>query len=807
MPDEPLPPTAPAAIPMVDEAGAAVDVPHDAVRDAFLGKGYGFAQGSRVPMVAANGQFGHVEAGKAQEAFSSGARIATPAEIHKAQIHAEYDNFGGFIASGAAEAANQALLGAGDALAVGAAKVVGSRETAEKVRRTLADLREENPASTVAGGVVGALAPLALTGGESAAARILSAPTRALGAVGDVAEHAAAASVPQLGASMAARVAHEAVVQGARAGAEGAILGAGNDLTEQTLEGGPELNGEKLLAALGHGALLGGAAGGLLGAGGALGRGVLGRSQPALDRAAGEQAFRALNPRLKFAELGEDLPGGAAGVGNELLDRGVLQAGDKLTDIAPKVAAARKAAGEELGVMLGDLDAMGAAHAPDAAKVIDRIRTDVIEPLAKLPGYEHEIAEVTKYLESFATKTQEGLTFTGLRDIRAALDDKIYRGSNALNPSPVMKELQRMRGIVEDELTVAGDKAAATLGEDFSTKYNDAKLSYRRLALADKAAQKSASAMIANRVISPTDYLAGIAGFAGGGLHGGLTGLALGAAHHVIRERGNATAAVLLDKVAAFAAIQRASRVVDAEVDRGIAGLLEPGKRAQPKVKAGAFASSSNPYRSHADAVTGAVRGAESHAGDVENAVTPIVDHAPKTAKAFQAAAIRTTIALHAVLPKGHLPPPSVTPQFDEPVVSDAERERFERARAIAHDPVGVTFARAAKGQLTKSDVDLFKKSSPALYQDVVARTQEQLARLKAPLDTTRESQLRVLMGMPPADPQLAGIMQNTYVTPAGQPQPNQGPTGSGPKATPKQREGLANRERLAGLNSDTEGP
>ena len=82
----------------------------DFIGEAFLGKGYGFAQGARVPMVAANGQFGHVEAGKAQEAFQSGARVATPAEIHKAQIHAEYDNFGGFLASGAAEVLTDALI-------------------------------------------------------------------------------------------------------------------------------------------------------------------------------------------------------------------------------------------------------------------------------------------------------------------------------------------------------------------------------------------------------------------------------------------------------------------------------------------------------------------------------------------------------------------------------------------------------------------------------------------------------------------------------------------------------------------------
>lgn len=987
MPDvEPLPTSVPATIPMVDAAGAPIEVPHTDVREAFLGKGYGFAQGSRVPMVAANGQFGHVEAGKAQEAFQSGARVATPEEIHKAQIHAEYDNFGGFIASGAAEAANQALLGAGDALAVGAAKAVGSAATAEKVRQTLSDLREENPGSTIAGGVVGALAPLALTGGESGVARILSAPTRALGAVGDVAGHVGAA-MPQLGESMAAQIAHQAITQGARAGAEGAILNAGNDLTEQTLGGDPELNGEKLLAALGHGALLGGAFGSILGATGAIGRNVIGRATPGLQDAAGEQYFRALNPERRFVKLAEKIPGGAAGVGGEL--RGIVEAGDKIDEIAPKVNAARKAQGELVGQSLDDADAAG-IQGPRIADVEAQVRRDVIADLAKMGNTnrgaiakaEGLLADLRNFAESHAphiepaptfridlapgetrapkatkaiefagrdeprllnpdagltdeggagwrivdgkpvlseepersplkfdytrpghiaepshidermtegadtgpaafgteraydvglkpgavveeplgsprvdratfeegggvtTRTKFGtepeglvpirkpikmrldeeatakarelarreydesltLSFKQAQEFRARLDDHIKWATNPLSPvNETTEALKGVRHAIEDTLVEAGDKAEGKLGKTWAEEYQERKLRYRRLAVADQAAENAVAALTANRVVSPSDYLAGLAGFAGGGLHGGLAGLALGAAHHVIRERGNATAAVLLDKVATFAAIQHAARAVDAEVDRGIAGLLEPGKRAQVKLKPEAFGKSSNPYRSHADAVTGAAAGAESHAEDVENAVAPIAGHAPKTAKAFQAAALRTTIALANLVPKGHLPAPSITPQLDRGQVTDGEREKYDRARAIMHDPVGVMFTRAAKGTLTRSDVDLFKQTSPKLYEAVVARTQEQLAHVKAPLDTSRETQLRVLMGMAPADPHLAGIMQSTYAPTPGQPKPNQGPTGTGPKATPKQREGLANRQRLAGLNSETE--
>ncbi len=814
MPDPVTAPPAPQTITMVGPDGAPIEVPHADAPKAFLEGGYGFAAGSTVPMRAANGQVGHVPAEKAQQAFASGARIATPEEVHKADIHAQYDNFAGYLAAGGAEAANQALLGAGDAIAVGAAHAVGGQASADKVRQTLSDLREENPIATGVGGVAGAVGGALATGGAGELAEgaegaeglfgavktALGAPSKALNTVGKLGEDAAKFIAPDLGPSLGGRIAQGAIMQGARGAAEGAVINAGNELTEESL-GDPQLSGEKLLAALGHGALLGGAAGGLLATTGELGREVLGRAQAPLESAAGEQAFRALNPERRFVKLAEKIDGGAEGVGRELLDQGLLEAGDKITDLAPKVAAARAAAGEKLGSMLGELDAMGPEFAPNPANVIDRVRREVIEPLAKLPGYKSEVGAVADYLEDFAAKTQEGLTFTGLRDIRSALDDKIFRGSNALNPSPVMKELQKMRAIVEDELTEYGDKAAASIGKDFRDRYESQKLSYRRLAVADQAAENATAALTANRIISPSDYLAGIAGFAGGGLHGGLAGLAMGAVHHVVRERGNSTAALILDKVSALGAIQRAARAVDAEVDRGIAGVLEPGKRAPVKTKPEAFGKAANPFRAHADAVIGAGVAPDVHADAIEKAVSPISDHAPQTAKAFQAAALRTTMGLANALPKGHMPPPSITPQFDEPAVSDGEKERYERLRAIAHDPVGVTFSRASKGLLTKADVDAFKANSPALYQDVVKRTQEQLAKLKKPLDTTREQQLRVLMGLPPADPHLAGVMAQTYVTPA--PQMNQGPRGQGPKATPKQREGLANSQRLAGLNDE----
>jgi hypothetical protein len=944
------------AIQMVDASGKAVRVAHTEAPKAFLEGGYGFQAGTRVPMRAANGQVGLVPAEKAQEAFASGAAIATPEDLHKAQIHADYDNFAGYLKSGAAEAANQALLGAGDALAVHAARTFGSDHAADQVKQTLSDLREENPVASGIGGVVGAVAPLVASGGESAIAKILSAPTRALGAAGDVAEGLAGRLLPEAGEGLVSRVAHEAIVQGARGGAEGAIINVGNELTEESL-GDPELNGEKLLAALGHGALLGGAAGGLLAGTGELGREVLGRARPALEQAAGEQAFRALNPERRFVKLAEKIPGGAEGVGSELMRQGIIEAGDTIEDLAPKVAAARKAVGEKIGSILdeadnagiegprlsdieskvrrgaladlkklgltnkgainvvddflADLRAFAEKHkpyeepadifkiglapseesAPRATKAISITHRDepfLVNPDAGLadegsagwrigkdgvpilndepamspividrtrPGHigdgpmidprmtegadrgpggvgirdaydvglkpgalTDEASSIRKPIkigrdEAAIAKSQAAaraeydksltMTFRQTQELRSHLDDKIKWSTNPLAPvNETTEALKAVRAAIEDTLVDAGDMAEGKLGKTWAEGYKDAKLQYRRLAVADHAAENAVAARTANRVVSPSDYLAGIAGFAGGGVHGGITGLAMSGIHHVIRERGNSAAAIMLSKVAAFGAVERAARAVDAEVDRGIAGVLEPGKRAPVKTKPEAFAKSSNPYREHANAVTGATLAPDAHAGDIEAAAAPVAGHAPQIAKAFQRAALRTTVALANAIPKGHLPPPSITPQFDKPTVSEEEKARYERLRAIAHDPVGVTFSRAAKGLLTKSDVEAFQANSPKLYEAVVARTQEQLARLKKPLDTQREAQLRILMGMPPADPKLASILAQTYVTPEGQAKPNQGP-GTGPKATPTMRKGLANRERLAGLNSD----
>lgn len=159
------------------------------------------------------------------------------------------------LTAGAAGAARSLTLGGSDA-ALTASGLVAPE--------TLKGLREQNEGATLAGEVVGAVAPALLTDGASLGAEgatvartagrarsfleTLAAPTRAVSEVGTLAREAAGGKA--LGA----------LAQGAT---EGAIYGAGSALSESVIENKP-LTTELLLSHAGPASLFGGVAGATL---------------------------------------------------------------------------------------------------------------------------------------------------------------------------------------------------------------------------------------------------------------------------------------------------------------------------------------------------------------------------------------------------------------------------------------------------------------------------------------------------------------------------------------------------------------
>lgn len=807
------------------QTGKPESVPDEQAEEAIKSGAYTFAQGQAVPVRDSAGRITSMPGEQAMTALHAGDVSLTTQKAVDAQAKvARYGTVGQTALTALEGAASTASLGASDWLE----RAAGGDQLAEDARQR----KEVNPIARGFGEAAG-FVPGLVTGGDEAEAGgylakgldALGAPQRAVGAIGDVAEHAAGALTPELGDSLLARIATKAVGTGARGTVEGAIYGGDQYLADQALEQNPDLSGESLLAAVGHGALLGGVAGGALGAGGEIGKDVLGRIAPHISGAAESQAFRALGARKAFVTAADRIEGGVEGVGRELLDSGLIGFGDNVDQVAEKVGSARQEAGGAVGKALESADAAG-VEGPKLANVFKTLDEGPLAKLRDLPsmnqGAIHRIealktdltaatgvkvptaAEFAEqgFAEDAAAKVRDKLladaklTFQDAQKFRARIDDAIKWSTNPLAPvNETTEALKGVRRALEGEIEAAGDRASKDLGEDWLKNYKSAKLRYRRLAVADDAVQDAVERRGANRVISPSDYGVGAAiGVAGGG----LAGLAGAAAHHVLRERGNAAAAVLLDRIGAFRGVGRAVGMVEKETARGIGRAVGDESRVTVSQKERAFGGDFNKRR---EAVVEAV-GNEDHAQAIQDAVGGIAQHAPGTAASFGRAALRATTYLASQLPK---PTDTVTstvsPKLAHYGPPASEKAAWNRKFDAVHDPVG-TMAHVERHTLTPDEVAAVSATHPAWYQGTVKEIKKRLTGLDNPLPRARMQTLSIWCGeplIPTMQPAFIQAMQLSHQANAPQAREPKRPRGN--PASGKSQSRVSENVGLTGLS------
>ena len=786
---------------------------------------YTFAQGQSVPVRDTTGRVTSMPAQQAMAGLVSGDVGLASQKAADAQAKVErYGTVGQTALTALEGAASTATLGASDWLERG----IGGEGVAEAARMR----KETNPLARGLGEAAGFIPGLFTGGDEAEGAGLLAkswdalgAPQRAIGAIGDVAEHAAGAVLPELGDSLLARIATKAVGIGARSTVEGAIYSGDQYLADQALEQNPDLSGESLLAAMGPGALLGGFGGVALGAGGELGKEVLGRIAPHISGAAESQAFRALNPRKAFVSAADRIEGGAEGIGRELLDSGLIGFGDNVEQVADKVSAARQEAGAAVGKTLADADAAG-FDGPKLANVFKQLDEGPLARLKDLPSMNRgaidrieslkadliaatglkvptaaEFAE-QGFTEEAAAKLRdklladEKLTFQDAQKFRARIDDEIKWSTNPLAPVNATTEaLKGVRRALETEIEAAGDRASKDLGEDWLKDYKSKKLRFRRLAVADDAAQDAVDRRTANRVISPSDY--GV-GAAAGMAFGGLGGLAGAAAHHVLRERGNAAAAVLLDRIGAFRGVGRAVGMVEKETARGIGRAVGDESRVSVATKERAFGGD---FAKRREAVVAAV-GSEDHQQAIQDAVGGIAQHAPGTAAAFSRAAARATAYLASQLPQ---PTDTVTAtvspklaHYDPPA---SEKAAWNRKFDAVHDPVG-TMAQIEQHTLTPDEVEAIRATHPTWHAQTVTGIKKNLLDADEPLPLARLQALSVWCGeplTPTMQPTFIAAMQDTHRANAPQAREPRHPRGN--PSSNKSQERVSETVGLTGLS------
>lgn len=749
----------------------------------------------------ADGSVSMVKQEDAEAAVAAGAEPATDIDI------AQQDWRGGLAGQAAS-----ALIGAGrgltfgafDPLAIGVSRALGGDASAEDTRRALRTAKEVNPTASLGGEIAGSLAGMAVLPG---------------GAGGST-----------LGAeSTLGRAAARFATAAPRAGIEGAALGVGQQASEDAL-GDHAFNGEKYVAAGVGGAVFGVLLGGALSAaGGAVGDklrplyGKIGSEAEAVAggpyRAAGktaeaveeaaqrsparqwladqaeQQAFKATGAKLKdFQKLGATAEAQAARsgrIGRTLLDEGIVDATASQETIAQRLAAKTKQVGEELGAMRAKLDT--ALERPSTAAIVERVQKEVLAPLERLPGTQTESAAVRAYLDDFAVKAGERPDFKTLHEFRRALDEKLNPKLWLKVPGtapPAAVELGKVRGILEEEFETAGERAAKELGDTFGEKYQLAKQLFSDLKTAENIVSKEVARGNANRAISITDTIAAS--------HGGVTGMAMGAANKLVRTYGNQVAASLLNKASRLGMLQRAGESVDGAIKSGVRDFLtgKPAGKAPaaPKVDAETVRAVREAVRDPA-ALTQRVTDALGGRG--------LTEAAPKTTQAVASTIMRLAGHIRESAPKeppqtgvSFLPKPAREP-------SKTDMARFAQVIEAADNPMSVV-EDLRRGKLTPEKVATLKVGYPRLYQAIRRELATQAAELRPKLNTQQEIALSILFDVPVSAMMEPGTILSFQKTIAQGAEPPQAAQAGQPKTAVR---GLNRRGSLAAGFDKQEAP
>lgn len=688
-----------------------------------------------VAITRPNGRVQTVAEEDLSDAIAQGDKPATSAEYTNAKMGAF-----GPVASGLTETGRTATFGLSDVALVEGDRLIEGDAEAERMRGALREMREVNPGANTAGIVAGSLLPLAF-----------GAPP-AGGAIE--------------GAGLLARAGARVVQAAPRALAEGALIGAGQQLTEDYL-GNHEMVAQKYLASSLKGGLMalvigGGMSAGLGAAGDKLAA-LRGRTVEAIEHAveggpyralgkvgesargkgilqrgidmAEEQAAKGAMPSASLAGSEMQKLGATAEaqqtrirrIGRTLLDEGITTPGATKAVQAQRLTARASEVGEELGSLRRSFDRAEAR--PSAETIMRRVEAEVLDPLVARAFTGPEQAAVMPVVRELGDRLGASVddagkvifkspvvdSFETLHKLRRELDAKLKWDKGIPPPTPALKELRAIRGILEDEFEEAASRAAAELGEETASRYNVAKALYADLKTAEKWATKGAARDAQNRAISLTDTIMAGAAIASG--H--PMGLLAPVANKAVRTYGNQVAATVLDRATRIEGIQRAAMAFDEKLDRAVHAFFGRGK-ALP-----AAARSERVSPEAARALRDAARSPSQLADRAASAVASmgLSDVAPQTSRAMVSTFMRAGTWLAAKLPAE--PPPRALAfgsSKPRPVGPRAQKEIDNAFRALDADAFVDDLAR---GRVDRQALEAMKFINPDLYDHVVGKLRQ----------------------------------------------------------------------------------
>lgn len=479
------------------------------------------------------------------------------------------------------------------------------------------------------------------------------------------------------------------------------------------------------------------------------------------------------------------------------VNAGVLNAAEN--SMPDAVLARTKQARTAVGAELGDIYA--ASGAKIAVGDIDDAYRAVRQEWAKKAGFEHVVAEIDSHRASMLGKLGladpnlprseiKGLklvaSFQDVLEQRQFLDDLVYRETKTLDPKARVGALREFRAELDGMLMHKLDEASSAPG--IGDKVRRLKRDFQALSLLEELAEDSAARQTKAATFGLSDTIRSSAGASIGAMVAGPIGAAVGGvaggvASKVVRERGNAAAAVLLYRMAEMGTITRAMQTVEQQVNRSAKSLIAAGRNVTA------------PQRPVRNPIQVAQR-AQRQIADLTSSPNAVADRVTTLTQGISMSAptvagkVASNLTRALAFLNSKLPPQRVVDPLNpnqQRTWTQTEAARFVRYVEAAEDPIG-TLQDIEHGKVTPEAVETLRVLTPTLFRDLQVRTLDALAEQIAsgkPVTFETRIKLGTLLGIqsdPSLNPKVRAFLQANVapaaaaMTAGGTMQPTQGP-------------------------------
>jgi hypothetical protein len=521
---------------------------------------------------------------------------------------------------------------------------------------------------------------------------------------------------------------------------------------------------------------------------------------------ADDLAWKALGTTRKISDrVAERVEGGTRAVGNYVNRRILAKAGDEGWIEGAWAAGRAGTPGEMLPRIQADIAAMNrelgdlvrAYDVPVPLKTVTdkggKIARELAKSSATVDGAKALQDRIGKLLEVFQAQgivASDGtVPLSALYYERAALERAAYamgQRGDTVGKEAVKRWLREIDTETVSRLDEAAHKAgAAGVGEKMLALKRDLHLAHKAAAAAEDGVKR----IEGNNTFGIRESIGALVGLGTGHPVAGV-GAAIGG--KLMRERGAAAGAYLLQRAADTGAIARIVRSVDEQIGRAAKGvLLPPARGAMPR---------RTPVATQAARVIAMVRAAQRDpevVADRHRQQTEALSRvAPNVAAQHAAAQSRALGYLADQIPPDPAPDPFRAPR--QPTLTPMQAARIAQLGRYVERPLAF-FEDVERGRVTPEGIEMAKILMPRAFEDLQLRTVEAIRDAAAagrPIryeERVRVSLLLGVIGDPSLHPDAIASLQG-HLAQSDVQLPSGSPARSGPIAKPSTLDRLEER-------------